>query len=295
MGTTVAAGYKASPGRPKKTTVAAGFNASSPGRPVGTTVAAGYHASSSGGRREGTTVAAGYSVGLSDGRPAGTTVAAGYSAGTHGGRPEGTTVDAGSGIGISGGRPVGTTEAAGYNVGRSNGRPVGTTLERGYDVGRYTNFAIELSGCDLPTDWDVLSSTLNIDHDLHTKLTQEINMQRAFDQQPLTKRICWQCGLVLWGEDSSKGTDMVDPPVGVRANNAPANAFLKCVQNCYLTFQHDGMKSKWHSCSYCKNNTMTADLYVGDVHVLDSSECMTLKPVYTICDRLRKPGIWDFL
>ena len=160
-GTTVAAGYKASPGRPKQTTVAAGFNASA-GRPVGTTVAAGYRAGLSGGRREGTTVAAGYSIGM------------------------------------SGGRPVGTTAAAGYNVGISSGRPEGTTLERGYDVRTCTNFTIDFSGCNLPTDWDVSSTTLNINDYLHTKLSREINMQRVFDQEPLTKRICWQCGSVLW-------------------------------------------------------------------------------------------------
>ena len=50
-------------------------------------------------------------------------------------------------------------------------------------------------------------------------------MQRAFDQEPLTKRICWQCGRVLWGEGSSKATYMVDPPEGVRANDTHANAF----------------------------------------------------------------------
>lgn len=86
-------------------------------------------------------------------------------------RPEGTTIDARSGIGMSGGYPVGTTAAAGYNVGMSNGRPVGTNLEKGYDVGRCTNLAIDFSGYDLPTDWDV-SSTLNIGDDLHTELSQ---------------------------------------------------------------------------------------------------------------------------
>lgn len=55
VGTTVAAGYKPSPGRPKQTTVAAGFNASA-GRRMGTTVAAGNRAGLSGGRREGTTI-----------------------------------------------------------------------------------------------------------------------------------------------------------------------------------------------------------------------------------------------
>ena len=61
---------------------------------------------------------------------------------------------------------------------------------------------------------------------------------------------------------------MVDPPGGVRANNAPANAFLKCVKKLLLDIL---------ACSYCKNNQMTPDLYVGDV--LRSSESMTMKSV----------------
>ena len=65
---------------------------------------------------------------------------------------------------------------------------------------------------------------MNINNHLHTTLSQEI-MQYAFDQEPLTKRVCWQCGRVLWGEGSSKATYMVDPPEGVRANDTHANAF----------------------------------------------------------------------
>ena len=75
---------------------------------------------------------------------------------------------------------MGTTVAAGYIVGMSTGRPEGTTLKRGYDVG------IDFSGCNLLTDWDVLLTILNV-NDLCTKLSQEINIQCAFDQQPLTK------------------------------------------------------------------------------------------------------------
>ena len=180
-------------------------------------------------------------------------------------------VHAGSSIRMSGGRPVGTTAAAGYSVGMSTGRPEGTT------VGRCTNSAIDFSGYDLPTDWDVTSSVFNINDDLRTKLSQEINMQRALDQQALTKRICWQCGRVLWGECPTKGTYMIDPPKGVLAKDAPTNAFLKSVDNCFLTFEHDGMKHKWYSCSYCKSNQMAAEWYVGDI--LDSLETMTMKPV----------------
>ena len=59
--------------------------------------------------------------------------------------------------------------------------------------------------------------------------------------------------------------------------DAPANAFLAAVDNCFLTFQHDSTKRKWYSCVYCKTNEMPAELYVGDV--LDQSETMTMKPV----------------
>ena len=160
-------------GRPKNTTVAAGYNASS-GRPLGSTKSDGYNVSD--GRLSGTTLAAGYSV--SDGRRAGTTLAAGYS--------------------VSNGRPVGSTEAAGYKVGRSGGRPEGITLHCGYGVGRRSDCVFEFENCDIPQKWDVSSNTLNISDSLCAKLKQRIGAQRAFDKQPLTKRICWQCGCVLW-------------------------------------------------------------------------------------------------
>ena len=75
----------------------------------------------------------------------------------------------------------------------SGGRPDDTTLDRGYNVGRSSTNSdhIDLSVRDLPIDWDTSSNTLNINNHLTTKLIcQRIGMQRAFDQQPLTKRIC---------------------------------------------------------------------------------------------------------
>ena len=183
----------------------------------------------------------------------------------------GTTIAAGYNVAISGGRPVGTMAAARYSVGMSTGRPEGTTLDKGYDVGKRTNSTVDFSASELPTN------VLNINDGVRTKLGQQINMQHAFDQQPLTKRICWQCGRVLWGEGSTKGTHMIDPPKGVKAKDAPTNAFLKSMDNCYLTFEHDGTKYKWYSCSYCKSNEMAAELYVGDV--LDPLERMSMKPV----------------
>ena len=189
------------------------------------------------------------------------------------GRPEDTTVAAECSVGISGGRPEVTTLASGYSVGMSGGRPQGTTLDRGYNVGTYTNADIDFSGCDFPTHWDTSSTMLNISNDLCTKLKQRVNTQRAFDQQPLTKRICWQCGRVLWGEGSCKGTY---PPTGMQEIDAPANA----VDNCFLTFEHNSTKRKWYSCAYCKTNQMEAELYVGDV--LDTSETMSMKPVKTM-------------
>ena len=93
------------------------------------------------------------------------------------------------------------------------GRPEGTTLDKGYSVGRYSNPDIDFSGCDLHTDWDTSATSLNISNDLCTKLKQRINTQHAFDQQPLTKRMSWQCGRVLWGEGSCKATYIIDPPL----------------------------------------------------------------------------------
>ena len=273
VGTTAAAGYKVgrAGGRPKGSTLAAGKNVgTSGGRPKGTTLAVGSNVGMSGGRPEGTTLAAGSNVGMSGGCPQGTTLAAGSTVGMSGGRPEGTLV-AGCSVGLSGGRPDGTTLAAGYDVGLCGGCPEDTTLDRGYGVGRHTcsNSVVDFNGCNLPSDWDVLSDKANVSDDLRSKLRQRISTQRSFDQQPLTKRICWQCGRVLWGDGSSKGTYIVDPPKGMRATDAPANAFLKAVDNSFLTYEHDGIQRKWYSCAFCKTNQMPAELYVGDV--LDTS------------------------
>ena len=161
------------------------------------------------------------------------------------------------GYSSSSGRPEGTTMAAGYNVG---GRPEGTTLDRGYDVGRSHESDIDFTGCDLPSDWDVSTNTLNISDE---KLIQQISVQRNFDQKPLTTRICWQCGRVLWGDGSSKATYLVDPPEGMHSKHAPANAFLKAVDKCNLTFEHDGKKQKWYSCAFCTTSQMPAELYVA--------------------------------
>ena len=57
--------------------------------------------------------------------------------------------------------------------------------------------------------------------------------------------------------------------------DAPANAFVRAVDNCFLTFEHESNKRKWYSCAYCKTNEIPAKLYVGDV--LDTSE--NIKPV----------------
>ena len=62
MGTTLAAGYSVSDGRPVGTTLAAGYSVSD-GRPLGSTEAAGCKVGRSGGRPQGTTLDCGYSVG----------------------------------------------------------------------------------------------------------------------------------------------------------------------------------------------------------------------------------------
>ena len=152
-------------------------------------------------------MAAGYNA--SAGRPGGMIMAAGYNAST--GQPEGTTMTAG--YNASAGRPEGTTVAAGCNVGMLGGCPEGTTLDRGY--------------FNIPIDLELASDTCNIDVSLSTKLGQRIGMQRAFDQQALITRMCWQCGCVLWGYGSNKGTYIINPPKGMWEKNAPANAFLK--------------------------------------------------------------------
>ena len=107
----------------------------------------------------------------------------------------------------------------------------GTTLNCRYNVGRHNTPVIHFGNCDIPQEWDVSSSTLNISDSLCNKLNERISAQHAFDKQPLTRRICWQCGCVLWGDGSTKGTYIIDPPKGMHAEDAPANAFLKAVDN----------------------------------------------------------------
>ena len=63
----------------------------------------------------------------------------------------------------------------------------------------------------------------------------------------------------------------------MQAKDAPANAYLTSVDNCFLTFEHESKKKKWYSCAYCKTNRMPAELYVGDVS--DTSEYMNMKTV----------------
>ena len=74
-------------------------------------------------------------------------------------------------------------------------------------------------------------SMLNISDDLRTKFQQRTNTQCTFNQQPLTKRICWQCGHVLWGEGSCKPTYIIDSPSGMQDIDAPADSFLAAIDN----------------------------------------------------------------
>ena len=37
---------------------------------------------------------------------------------------------------------------------------------------------------------------------------------------------------MLWGDGCAKGTYLIDPPKGMCEKDAPANAFLKAVDNC---------------------------------------------------------------
>ena len=43
---------------------------------------------------------------------------------------------------------------------------------------------------------------------------------------------------------------IIDPLNGMQAENAPANVFLKVVDNCFLSFahdRHDSYREKWYS------------------------------------------------
>ena len=55
----------------------------------------------------------------------------------------------------------------------------------------------------------------------------------------------------------------MDPPKGMQEINAPANAFLVAVDNCFLTFQHDSTKRKWYSCAYCRLTICTVKTHLG--------------------------------
>ena len=56
-----------------------------------------------------------------------------------------------------------------------------------------------------------------------------------------------------------------------------SKCFLKSIDKCFLTFEHDSNERKWYSCSFCKTSQMPGELYVGDV--LDTSCSMSTKPV----------------
>ena len=45
-------------------------------------------------------------------------------------------------------------------------------------MGRSHESDIDFTGCDLPSDWDVSTNTLNISDELHAKLIQQISVQR---------------------------------------------------------------------------------------------------------------------
>ena len=101
--------------------------------------------------------------------------------------------------------------------------------------------------------------------------------QDLFDQKPLAKCICWQCGKVLWGKTGASAS-LVDPPIGKSACDVPASAFLRSVKDHSLTFQtEDRSKNlKWYTCSMCKTSkSIPLKHFVGDV--LDQKD--ELKPV----------------
>ena len=123
------------------------------------------------------------------------------------------------------------------------GHPEGTTSDSGCDVGRRNDPIIDVGENELRQEREMLSSMVNITDSLRNKLNERISAQRAFDKQPLTRRLCWQFGCVPWGDGSAKGTYIIDPPKGMRTKNAPANAFFKAVNNSSLTFEHCSTKS----------------------------------------------------
>ena len=264
-----ARGFGSSEGRPRGSTRARGFG-SSEGRPRGSTRARGF--GSSEGRPRGSTRARGFGVGSSGGRPQGTTAEEGFGVGTSGGRPQGTTAEEGFGVGTSGGRPQGTTAEEGF--GTSGGRPRGTTREKGFGVGaskgrpsnRELGKHLQFEGSDLPDEWDTSEDVVNLTPDILKRCGGRITQQRRFDKKPLAKALCWQCGRVLWTSVDGAHTFLVDPPLGVSPEQAPATAYLRAMDACSLTFQHTmSGKKRWYSCAQCRSQKVPPHQYVGNV------------------------------
>ena len=237
-----------------------------------------------GGRPKGTTVAAGYK--RSGGRPEGTSQAAGYSVSKSGGRPEGTSQAAGYSVSKSGGRLEGTSQAAGYSVGKSGGRPEGTSQAAGYRVGgqaRPDSIKLELAdiSVDATASESDITDQVNMPEDTLRQCTRRVVQQRRFDARPLGEAICWQCGKVLWSRLDSNHTCLVRPPYSLSEDDAPASAYLRAVPDCNLTFVKPGREDtfesdRWYCCSYCHTHQIPLEFHVGDVFTSDPTDLKTV-------------------
>lgn len=119
---------------------------------------------------------------------------------------------------------------------------------------------------ELPLNWDVNENTLNLSKELLLACRRRIKQQRTFDAKSLGVAVCYGCGHILWNHVDAIHTYLVNRPVNMLNDDAPATAYLRAVRNCSLTFvHHNECKDKWYSCHYCKTASIPHCQHVGNV------------------------------
>ena len=87
-----------------------------------------------------------------------------------------------------------------------------------------------------------------------------------------------------WSTVDCSHTFLVDKPQNTSKNDAPADAHLRAVPDCSLSFEHGSSstnQSKWYSCSYCKTATVLVEQHVGHVFGDNGTD---IKPVVSEWD-----------
>lgn len=86
--------------------------------------------------------------------------------------------------------------------------------------------------------------------------------------------------VLLWNCVDGAHTFLVNKPIGMSEDDAPASAYLRAVPDCTASFLYTergtSTKERWYCCAYCKSNQIPFDQHVG--HVFDAS--VNAKPIH---------------